>query len=373
MEASYTWHPGARCLAPRWPLTPSILPDELFSSWLLRTAHAHGCEPRTLTSIVWPGTQVWSVDLDRMHAWANLDVLAAMAGLSAQALLASTLWPIIQILSPNPAAQRSSLLPWILPLGCRSRSHAGGLLCCTRCMLEPVPHYRQQNRLAWHTACPRHRVLLIDRCPSCFSALQPGRLRADQPLSKCHHCGDSLGGTLSRPASESAVAFQTFADAASHSTVPYGGMSLSFSEWMCIARVMISFLKAAARGPTGKMRRFCQAIGVDASELKSSSLGLPFEYASPAERAGLLGQAWEIMQAGPERFVDSATEAELPVSAFPLPPFGVPHILEQMLSELTQHSPHKPGREGLNHTRAPLEVWRMWNRLQRRMRRNDLS
>lgn len=373
MEASYTWHPGARCLNPRWPLTPPILPDELFSSWLVRTAHAHGCLPHTLTSVVWPGTNAWILDLDRVHSWANKEALASMTGLSAQDLLASTLWPIVQLLHPNPVVKRASQLPWILPLGCRSRSHAGGLLCCPRCFLDPLPYYRQQYRLAWHTACPWHRVLLIDRCPDCYSAMQPGRLRVDHPLSRCHHCGHLLGSACSEPAIESALAFQAFADAASHSTTVYGRVPLSFSEWMCIARVMVSFLKNATRIPTAGSRQFCQAIGVDSSQLRSSSLGLSFEYETPAERAGLLGQAWVIMQAGPERFMELAAEASLPVTAFPLPAFGVPEILMQMVSSLSQHTPHKPGRPGLRHTRAPLEVWRMWHRLQRRTRRNDIS
>ncbi|MBK5003493.1 TniQ family protein [Pseudomonas sp. S32] len=296
-----------------------------------------------------------------------------MTGLRVQDLLASTLLPIIRLLHPNPVVLRSSQLPWILPLGCRNRSHAGGLLCCPVCIMDPQPYFRQQYRLAWHTACPRHRALLIDRCPCCYSALQPGRIAAEHPLSNCHHCGCSLGSSSSEAAIESALAFQTFVDTASHSTAAYGGVSLSFSEWMSIARVMISFLKKATRHPTVTALRFCKAIGVDTSQLKSSSLGLPFEYATPAERAGLLGQAWVIMQAGPERFMELAADAELPVTAFPLPALGVPEIFKQMATAFSQHPPHKRGRSGPSHTRAPLEVWHMWNRLQRRMRRHDIS
>jgi len=372
VEATYTWHPGARCLNPRWPLTPSILPDELFSSWLVRTALAHGCLPSTLTSAVWPGTRAWTCDLDRVHPWSNMGALGSMAGLSAQTLMASTLRPIIQLLYSNPVVQRS-LWPWILPLGCRNRSHSGGLLCCPRCIMDPVPYYRQQYRLAWHTACPWHHVLLIDRCPSCNSALQPGRLRVDRSLSECHHCGQSLGSASLVPAVEPALTFQAFADAASQSTILYGQVPLNFSEWMCIARVMVSYLEIVTRQPSAGLRLFCEAIGVDLAQLKSSALGLPFEYATPAERAGLLGQAWVIMQAGPERFVELAVEAELPVTAFPLPAISGPEILMQMVSVLSQHGPHTIGRPSLRHTRAPLEVWRMWHRLQRRMHRNGIS
>ncbi|WP_218187510.1 hypothetical protein, partial [Pseudomonas sp. NBRC 111121] len=116
---------------------------------------------------------------------------------------------------------------------------------------------------------------------------------------------------------------------------------------------------------------FCEAMGVDLSQLQASSLGLPFEYGTPSERAGLLGQAWVIMQAGPERFVESAAEAKLPVTSFPLPAVSVPDILHQMLSVLT-NTPHKPGHMGLKRTHSPQEVWRRWHRLQRRTHRNGI-
>ncbi|MFJ2321805.1 hypothetical protein [Pseudomonas sp. NPDC087817] len=175
------------------------------------------------------------------------------------------------------------------------------------------------------------------------------------------------------PIVELALAFQSFADSASQSTALYGLMPLSFSEWMRIARFMVSFLKNVTRNPTTKSQLFCRAIGVDVSQMKLSSLGLPFEYATPAERAGLLGQAWVIMQLDPERFVELVGEAELPVTMFPLQGIGGSPILEQMVSVLVQHTRHQLGRPSLRQTREPLEVWRMWNRLQRRTHRNGIS
>ncbi|GLO32620.1 hypothetical protein PPUN12996_46790 [Pseudomonas putida] len=77
------------------------------------------------------------------------------------------------------------------------------------------------------------------------------------------------------------------------------------------------------------------------------------------------------MQAGPERFVESAAEAKLPVTSFPLPAVSVPDILHQMLSVLT-NTPHKPGHMGLKRTHSPQEVWRRWHRLQRRTHRNGI-
>ncbi|WP_425273422.1 TniQ family protein [Pseudomonas morbosilactucae] len=373
MEAPYTWHPGACCLNPRWPLTPPILPDELFSSWLVRTAHAHGCSPNTLTSAVWPRARAWACDVDRQLSEARIDALARVTGFSAQALAASTLWQPTRVLHPNPMMRRMGNQPWVLPLGSRNQSHAGGLLCCPLCICGPVPHYLLQHRLAWHTACPRHRVLLVDRCPTCMSALQPARLRFDTPLHLCHHCGQSFGKHPTEPMVISALSFQAFADAASRSPAQFGQASVSFSDWMNIARVMVSFLEYAIRHPSDSTRRFCQTMGADTGSLEPSALGLPFEFLAPAERAGLLGQAWVIMQAGPERFMEAAAEARLPVSAFPLSAVGGPELLLQMVSVLVRHSHHSPGRLPHRQSRTPLEVWRMWHRLQRRTRRSGIS
>ncbi len=37
-----------------WPVQISPLKDELLSSWLVRASLAHGCDPMSLTSAVWP-------------------------------------------------------------------------------------------------------------------------------------------------------------------------------------------------------------------------------------------------------------------------------------------------------------------------------
>lgn len=169
------------------------------------------------------------------------------------------------------------------------------------------------------------------------------------------------------------MSFQAFADGACRSGAVYGQKQLSFSDWMGVARAMISFLQNAVSHPSLSIQRFCRDIGVEISLLQPSSLGLPFEYLAPAERAGLLGQAWVIMQAGPERLMELAARAELPVTAFPLPRKGAPQILLEMVSVLTRHNQRKPGRKSHRQSRTPFEVWRMWHRLQRRTRRNGIS
>ncbi|MFE8730337.1 TniQ family protein, partial [Aeromonas hydrophila] len=48
-----------------WPVQISPFKDELLSSWLVRASLAHGCDPMSLTSAVWPTWRAWTVDIDR--------------------------------------------------------------------------------------------------------------------------------------------------------------------------------------------------------------------------------------------------------------------------------------------------------------------
>ncbi|WP_376780465.1 TniQ family protein [Pseudomonas soli] len=372
MEASYTWHPGAHCLIPRWPLTPQLLPDELFSSWLVRTALLHGCTPRTLTNHAWPGSRIWSIDIDRTCDETRLANLAHLTGISVERLIASTLLPVSRSLHPQPFLRTSSLWPWIMVLGCRHQVHAGGLQCCPECMAGSTPHYSVHDRFAWHTCCPLHRILLVDRCPHCSSALQPGLLDQSGSIFKCHHCEARLNSAASFPCSKDALAFQAFADGLYGQSTMFGGDRLSFADWMFVARVIIGLLLGVARHPTSSTRLFCELMQVDAAACQPSSLGLPLEYLSPAERSALMGQTWVIMQAGPERFVECALRAVLPCSALPLPAREAPQVLNQMASALSCSSRCPRHKKEQNHIRRPLGVLRMWLRLQRRIRRDGL-
>lgn len=373
MGASYSWHSGARGLTPRWPLTPALLADELFSSWLVRTALAHGCPPLSLTCAVWPGFRAWSRDLDRGPNQCRLVALAEATGLSAQELLACTLTPAARSLLFAAEVPPVGVWPWILVLGYRNRAHVGGLQCCPDCISQPVPHYLIQGRLAWHTACPLHRVQLIDHCPHCLAPLQPELLLPGGTLSRCHCCAKLLGSCPRTPFSSPALAFQLFADKSRDRSVAFGRIELSFPEWMLVARVMIGFLQMAAKYCSAEATRFFRSMDIDASTFRSTPTGLPFEYLEPAERAGLLGNVWTIMCAGPERFMDLAASASLPASLLPIPARRVPKVLLSMKSVLKAHPRTALDRHSYEQPRNQRQVLRMWLRLQRRMHRNGVE
>lgn len=370
MGAPYSWHSGARGLAPRWPLTPPLLADELLSSWLVRTALAHGCPISSLTYAVWPRVRAWTRDLDRGLDHRRLIALAGITDLSVSQVAAATLAPAARSLQFASETLPIGTWPWILALGCRNRSHAGGLQCCPECIADQTPHYLIQGRLAWHTACTKHQVQLIDRCPHCFAPLQPGLLLPGASICRCHRCGGPLGECQRIPSKPSALAFQTHVDRSRGHTIAFGRVELTFSEWMFVARVMIGFLQGAARYCSAEAAGFFRAIGIEPSNLQPIATGLQLEYLGPAERAGLIESVWAIMRAGPERFMDLAANASLPASILPIPAKGSPDILVRMASVLKKRTRARKDKPDHRYPRQQREVLRMWLRLQRRMRRN---
>ncbi|WP_162999150.1 TniQ family protein [Pseudomonas viridiflava] len=374
MDAPYSWHSGARCLNPRWPLTPNLLPDELFSSWLIRAALAHGCTLDTLTLVIRPHARPWHHDFDRGVSEPLLMATSRHVGLSAQALAASTLQPVAKCLHESSCLRLNGPWPWFLVLGCRGAGRTGGLQCCPLCIGEAEPHYRVQARLAWHTSCTVHKVLLIDRCPHCLCALHPGMLRPTGNLAICHKCLAPLGDAPRMPSFGSAPIFQEYVDALHGRTAPYGLEEVSFCDWMFIARAMVSLLQVLVRQHSKRSIEFCRLMNLEGYlDATPSATGLPFEFLSPADRSVLLGFVWAIMQAGPERFIESASEVSLPVSVFTLPSGrSAPAVLSRIAQSLTRHSARSASATFDLKPSDPSRVLRMWERLQRRIRRDGI-
>lgn len=372
MDAPYAWHPGARCVNPRWPLTPHLLPDELLSSWMTRTALAHGCTMQTLT-VITPGSRPWLGDFDRGLSPAHFGVLCTQSGLSPQAVLASTLRPIAQRVNEPRCLRSCGTWPWILVIGCRGSARAGGLQCCPLCMSGAQPYYPIQARLAWHTGCAVHECQLIDRCPNCLSALQPELTKPGNSLELCHRCLAPMRDAPCIRSTTAAMMFQEHVDAWGGRSLRYGRQAMSFSDWMFVARVMVSLVMVLIRQQSRSSIKFCRLMELEGyAETKPSAIGLPFEFLSPADRSGLLAVVWAIMQAGPDRFIKSALGASLSASAIVLPVGRpVPAVLSLMVSALARR-PHGV-RAAINFKpRDPSSVLRMWERLQRRIRRDGI-
>jgi hypothetical protein len=186
----------------RLPVRTRMLSDELISSWLTRFAHqAFGMTPAQF---------VWHVcrrqlagGIYRLDVGASRDVieiLAARAGTTITALAAGML--------PHPGTQTGD--SWLLRVGRMSRTseneEAGWIQYCPGCLAEDkTPYFRRRWRIVVSTCCPRHGILLADRCPVCERTLSRDTIRTD-----C--CGRPLADAPSTAASPLGLLAQRWLD-----------------------------------------------------------------------------------------------------------------------------------------------------------------
>jgi TniQ len=196
-----------------WAIHVAMLPDELFSTWLVRAALAQGCDPIHLTGSLWPQWRAWTVDMDRGLRADRLTILATRSGLDESLLEAGMLHPLLMLVAPSVRFEQATW-PWILSLGSRNRRRHGGLQFCPQCLAEDErPYFRRAWRLAWHVGCVRHGTLLADYCGRCRAPAEPHRVRAfDLTLCKCPSCGYDLRRTTTAAACSDALIFQGLAD-----------------------------------------------------------------------------------------------------------------------------------------------------------------
>jgi transposase-like protein len=153
------------------PIHPALKPDELLSSWLCRLAIAHNVTPYKLVCML--RQKGLTSDIDRYPDHAVIQALARTTGTKGERVRAGTLqkyWGVLHV-----TRTQKGPLPWLLPLVGLNRSNKqhGGMQACSKCLAEDLePYYRLSWRLAFVTACPVHRVRLLDRCPGCLGPIE---------------------------------------------------------------------------------------------------------------------------------------------------------------------------------------------------------
>lgn len=185
---------------PLWPLHLKPLPDELFSSWLVRLAHAHGLKVHTFNRLLF-GTdaQFWNRDIDRLVPEWLLDAVCWNTATSKEDAWGASLRAYEGILYRQ--YRESSILQWILPLRIFHQTRRGfGLQFCPRCLADDrEPYFRKRWRVAFYTYCAIHNTMLHDQCPKCASPVIFQRRdlghaeRGDGGnLALCHACNFDL-------------------------------------------------------------------------------------------------------------------------------------------------------------------------------------
>jgi hypothetical protein len=65
---------------------------------------------------------------------------------------------------------------------------------CPGCLAGRQPYYRLEWRLAFVTACPRHRLPLLERCEYCKAPCLFANVDVAWPFGSCYRCHRHLAG-----------------------------------------------------------------------------------------------------------------------------------------------------------------------------------
>lgn len=356
----------------RWAVSTPLLQDELLSSWLTRAALSSGCDPLTLTSLVWPGQRVWTRDLDRLSDDTALLALTNISTISHSGFKAATLGPTAATITHQPLT-RLAVWPWVLALGSRNRRRRGGTQYCPACFRESsTPYYRKRWRFAWHTACATHLICLHDECPNCHAAIEPHLLVAeDADMAICATCKYDLRESPSVQVTSEALIFQSATDqvfAMQHGD--FGGLNIPVSGWFELSRYFIGWLRRISLGKHQGLNHFSSAIGIKTSSLTPPATGLALELLPTSERAQLFRHVWRLIDSGSTGIVKAAKEASLTRQALFESRTTVPEALNAVFEAL-QSNPCTRNRISsptFQRPRSKESVKRMYARLLRKLK-----
>lgn len=187
-----------------WPVHPHPLPDELLSSWLVRTAHANGTKVQSFSNAVFESNhEVWNRDIDRLAPEWIIRIMAEKTATDLSIAHKTTLKRYRGILYDH--ATTAGIEFWIGSLHMYHRKRLGyGLSFCPLCLAEDIiPYYRTEWRVALQTFCPKHQIMMIDQCPNCHSPITFHRIEIGvdrwdlkKKLSSCSSCSYELSQTL---------------------------------------------------------------------------------------------------------------------------------------------------------------------------------
>lgn len=189
-----------------WPAHPHPQQGESLSCWIVRIAHANGLKAQTFCQREFGKEfQIWNRDIDRNTPEWLREQISQKSGVSQKVVNNSTAKLYERRLFPT--LHTSSQLRWFMPIKSYHRLHRGyALQYCPKCLQEdPIPYYRLAWRLALYTFCPKHQILMADRCPHCQAPIEFHRIELGkhniievETLDCCWQCGETLSDTLTQ-------------------------------------------------------------------------------------------------------------------------------------------------------------------------------
>lgn len=182
-----------------WPQRPKRRIDELFSSWLWRTAVAAGAPPRCFAR---DALGSLGDDIDRDVAPVTVQRLAQFSGQTFEHLAGGALFATSSAVQETPAGLAEDALlhdgRFLLSMKGtdRQRRPRPVLQYCPHCLeSDERPYFRRGWRFVHAAICLDHGCLLHDRCSECGNAVRPLALTSTDTRPCCASCGARLDKT----------------------------------------------------------------------------------------------------------------------------------------------------------------------------------
>lgn len=286
-----------------WPGHPAPKPDETFASWFTRVAHANGLSAAQLLPIALPGTHLFSRDLDRLADPSLIDALAQHTGLGKGQIRATTFAPYLgKLLEQDDGISK---LPWIAPVGRETSRRSFGQQFCPLCSGDGVPYLRRAWRLGFVTACSRHKVLMLDRCPKCGCPISPtsDRERGSGHIL-CRQCQFPLRRSPTQTVGEADLAIQQhLLEVLRDGWIELGAYGPVHSLAAFAILRLVFRLLATGRHAQALRRMVAHDMGDDETNYAAIPRIREIEYLNPHCRHHLLRLTCHLMQDWPTRFV----------------------------------------------------------------------
>ena len=365
------WHPGARSTAPQWAIPVALLPTESLTSWLVRSALRHRCDPLTLTLWLLPGWRFWTLDGDRGVPEERLATLSRVSGIPEEGVRAAAIQPIASRIQGGHL-NASSSWPWTLTIGARNTRRSGGIQFCPTCLHEDdTPYFRLPWRFAWHVGCAAHEATLLDRCPACSAVVTPHRLPADAAhVAVCASCTADLKDAETEPCQQEALAFQQAAEQVALQGFGdcFGG-TWDAAAWFATADFLVALIRRANRSPTQGLSYLLRSNGVVVPQHIPPIPGARVERLRAQDRRDLLAGVWRLMRLDTRQLRAALKASGIARQGLCEKAQSVPEPLAPFVPELPEspkraaYGPRKP-RTG---PRPRHEVVLMMNRLRRKL------
>lgn len=306
---------------PPWPSFVGPLPDELFSSWLLRLSRSHLVRYYTFCSSYFDGIEFWNRDLDKFLPDGIKKIITS------KTILKDTDIERMMLSSFNPnvfVADVSRRNSWFTPFGVYSHrytaKHRTTICICPSCLKKDgnMPYYRKKWRLSIQTICNECKSEMIDSCPQCgmpINHLISEKERRSQapifPITYCWKCLYDLKNHHCNRPPEILLDMQGYISQTIESgyDIAHG---LQYSHlYFLVLRKILSLLNKPGNQPLIDFQKLiCSETGLEFIP-PANGRENPFELLTIEKRRNLLYKAYWVLADWPHRFRETTGKAGL--------------------------------------------------------------